>query len=109
MKIHFVTLFLVLFFLVLSVCVTPVESSQEHTKSYLMAVERIKLGDGCKPQAVHFISFPEFPAQPQFMPPETPPSGRQPGHWEAFLPRAHCFVLDRNDTRGTMGKRHISC
>lgn len=68
-----------------------------------MAVERIKLGDGGKPQAVHFISFSEFPFQPQFMPRETPTSGRQPGHWEAFLPRAQCFVLDQNGTRGTMG------
>lgn len=45
------------------------------------------------------------------MPRESPPtSGRQPGHWEAFLPRAQCFVLDQKGTRGvTMGRCHISC
>ena len=96
------------FFLVLSVCVTPVESSQAHMKSYLMAIERLKLGDGCKPQAVHFISFSEFPSQPQFIPPEMPPSSHQPGHWEAFPPKAQCFLLDQNGTHGTMGRCHIN-
>lgn len=91
------TVFGAFFLFVLSICVTPVESSQAHIKSYLMAIERIKLGDGCKPQAVH-ISFSEFPSQPQFIHPEMPPSGHQPGHWEAFPPRAQCFLLDQNGT-----------
>lgn len=34
-----------------------------------MAVERMQLGDGGKPQAVHLISF-WISFQPQFMPPE---------------------------------------
>ena len=55
-----------------------------------------------KAQAVHSIFFSAFPSQPQFIPPETLPSGHQLCHWEAFPPTAQCFVLDQNGAHGTM-------